>query len=142
MNTMKNIISKFLLLTIVVSFSACNKSEPEVVAEKFLANFYARDYAEAKTVATTKAKDILIIVEKISSNLEDSVDINVEDIKVDIVNSIIDGDKAVVTYTLSSDATERHLNMVKENGEWLANFTKEDNLKEIEQEIDGNHQEN
>ncbi|MEZ5017323.1 MAG: DUF4878 domain-containing protein [Flavipsychrobacter sp.] len=134
---MKNAILKSLLVITTFIFSSCNKGEPQVVAEKFLTNFYQMNYAEAKTVATDKAKDILVIVEKISNNLQDSTDVDYKNIKVDIVKVEEEKDKAVVTYTLSNDPTERHLNMVKENGEWLANLTKEDNMQEIQEEIDG-----
>lgn len=134
---MKNSILKSLLIVAVIALSSCNKGEPEAVAEKFLTNFYQMNYAEAKTVATAKAKDILLIAEKISSKLQDSTNVDYKSIKVDIVKVQEEKDKAIVTYTLSTDPTERHLNLVKENGEWLANLTKEDNMQEIQEEIDG-----
>ncbi len=131
---MKKILYLILPLFVFVALSSCNNNKPEKVAEEFLTSFYRMDYAEAKNHSTKKTQDILLMIEKISSSLKDSALVDYKNIEVEVVNVSEEKDKAVVTYKLSSDPTERHLNMIKESGVWKANFTKEDNIKEIEEQ--------
>ncbi|MGN6477695.1 MAG: hypothetical protein ACTHKV_10755, partial [Flavipsychrobacter sp.] len=53
---------------------------------------------------------------------------NAKKIKVDIKDVKENGDKAVVSFTTSEMPEEKQLNMVKQNGKWLVNLTKNDNL--------------
>jgi hypothetical protein len=86
------------------------------------------DYEAAKTVSTEETKKMLDMMAQFSSMVPDSAKETAKKIKVDIKEAKEEGDKATVTYTTSEDPSEKKLNMVKQNGKWLVQWSKQDTM--------------
>lgn len=86
------------------------------------------DYEKAREVSTEETKNLVDLVEQFSVSYPDSAKQDARNIKIDIVDVKEDGDKATVTYKTSSEPGEQKLEMIKENGKWLASFSKQDTI--------------
>lgn len=122
-------IIPIVLLTIL--FAACNNNSPKSVADKFLTSFYHMEYDKAREVATEDTKNLIDLVEQFSASTPDSAKQEARKIKIDIKDVQEQENEAVVTYSISSEPGEYKLNMVKENEEWLANFSKQNNMENM-----------
>lgn len=89
------------------------------------------EYDKAKEVATDDTKKLLDMMEQFSSVLPDSSKANAQKIKVEIKDVKEEGDKAVVTYVTSESPNEQKLDMVKQNGKWLVQWSKQDGNNEM-----------
>ncbi|MBN9482660.1 MAG: hypothetical protein BGO70_07290 [Bacteroidetes bacterium 43-93] len=120
----------FLGLAAILTFTlvSCSSNSPKAVAQKFLEHFWHMEYKDAKEYSTDVTKDMLDMLEQVSTIMPDSAKQNAKKIKVDIKDVKENGDKAVVSFTTSEMPEEKQLNMVKQNGKWLVNLTKNDNL--------------
>lgn len=118
------LVAVFALVGIV----GCTDNSPKATAEKFLNDFYHQEYDKARTVSTQKTIDVIDMLEQFSVISTDSAREEAKKIKIEVVDVKEEGDKAVVKYTMSTEPWEHKLNMVKQNGKWLANYTKEDNF--------------
>lgn len=141
MSIKKTLALYIAVLTLVITTS-CNKSSPETVAEKFLTSFYEMDYGEAKKYATDKTKSVLTTIENLKDKFLQTAQGDLKTIKVHVVNVQEDGDKATITYDLSDGdgmaaktIKGKKLYMVKEKGEWKVNFTKDNNMVDIDDTI-------
>lgn len=112
----------------MVALAACSSNTPESTAKKFLEGFYHMDYEKAREVSTEETKNLVDLVEQFSVSYPDSAKQDARNIKIDIVDVKEDGDKATVTYKTSSEPGEQKLEMIKENGKWLASFSKQDTI--------------
>lgn len=130
-------MKKFLLATaaifvMAIVFVSCSSNSPKASADKFLTSFWHMDYEAAKTVATEDAKKQLDMMQQISAMIPDSAKQQAKKIKIDIKDVKEEGDNATVTYTVSNeehkadDAGMQTLKMVKQNGKWLAAWSKND----------------
>lgn len=128
---MKKLVSLMLVVLAVVAITSCKKSEgPEAVAEKFLQHLNKKEYAEAKvlgTEATGQFLDMMKSLAEMGGQPEESKEVKIENLKAEV-----DGDSAVVSYTI--DGKDEKLPMVKQDGKWLVNMSKEDQMGEGEGE--------
>ena len=122
---MKKLVNLTLVALAIVAFSSCKKSEgPEVVAEKFLQHLNKKEYAEAKALGTEETGKFLDMMKSLADmggQTEEPKDVKIENLKAEV-----NGDTAVVSYTI--DGKDEKLPMVKKDGKWLVNMSKEDQM--------------
>lgn len=126
---MKKIVFGIVAAVIIATgFTSCTSNSPKPVAEKFLNSFWHMDYKEAKTVSTDVTKDMLDMLEQVSTTMPDSAKQTAKRVVVTIKDVKESGDKAVVTFTTSEIKEEKQINLVKKDGKWLVNLTKNDDF--------------
>ena len=132
----KALLSIAALCVLAISITSCNNDSPKAAADKFLTNLYHMEYAKAKEVATDDTKKLLDMMEQFSTYLPDSNKQTAQKIKVDIKDVKEEGDKATVTYVTSESPNEQKLDMIKQNGKWLVQWSKQDggNMNDIPEE--------
>lgn len=122
----KALLSIAAICLLAISITSCSNNSPKASADKFLTSLYHMEYAKAKEVATDDTKKLLDMMEQFSSVLPDSSKQSAKKIKVDIKDVKEEGDKATVTYVTSESPNEQKLDMVKQNGKWLVQWSKQD----------------
>jgi uncharacterized protein YxeA len=121
----KAILSVAAMLVMALMLVSCGGGGPKANAEKFLNGFVHMDYAAAKEVSTEETKKQLDTYESIMSNMmQPNAKEAAKKLKVDVKEPVVNGDKATVEYTITGDSAPKTLNMVKQNGKWLAEWTK------------------
>ncbi len=124
---MKKQLSSFLaIIAICAVLISCSSNSPKVTAEKFLTSIYQLDYSGAKSVSTDDTKKMLDMYEQFTMNLPDSMKQQFKKIKIDVKTVKEEKDNATVTYTTTDFPKEQTLHLVKQNGKWMAHWTKED----------------
>lgn len=122
---MKTPITLTLLFTLLLAACGGGSDSPSDVATKFLNHTNKMEFKEAKKYATKSTGDILDMVGGMAAMMPK------EDPKTfKILNETIDGEKATVTYRTDGKEEDETLNLVKEDGKWLVNMSKEDMNKE------------
>lgn len=109
--------SAIALLAVVVLWACGGKAGAKDVAEKFLSAIAAGDYATAKKYATTEAQASLDMMASMSGG-----EAKGEPAKIEVGDVKEDGDKATASY--KENGADKTLDLVKENGEWKANWSK------------------
>jgi uncharacterized protein YxeA len=122
----KALLSIAAICLLAISLTSCSNNSPKASADKFLTSLYHMEYAKAKEVATDDTKKLLDMMEQFSSVLPDSSKQSAKKIKVDIKDVKEEGDKATVTYVTSESPNEQKLDMIKQNGKWLVQWSKQD----------------
>jgi hypothetical protein len=122
----KVLLSLTAVLVLAVSFVSCNSNSPKTSADKFMTGLLHYDYDAAKSVSTEETKKMIDLMAQFSAMMPDSVKQAAKKVKVNIKDSKEEGDKAVVTYTTSDDPAEKKLNLVKQDGKWLVQYSKMD----------------
>lgn len=123
----KVILSVAAMLVLALSLVSCQGGGPKANAEKFLNGFWHMDYAAAKEVSTEATKKQLDTYESIMSTMmQPNEKERAKSIKVDVKDPVINGDEATVEYTTTGtgDNAPKKLKMVKQNGKWLAEWSK------------------
>jgi Domain of unknown function (DUF4878) len=128
---MKKVLVSFsTLLLIAVMSVSCNKNSPKDVASAWLTSFYHLDYETAKKTSTEDTKSLLATLQQFTSMVPDSnkkemknITVNVKDVKQ------VNDTSAVATYTTSDNpGKDQSLNLLKQNGKWLVQFSKNDQM--------------
>lgn len=122
----KAILSVAAMLALAVTLVSCGGGSPKAAAEKWLNGFYHMDYASAKEVSTEETKKQLESFESMMGMMQQNAKDEAKKIKVDVKDPKVEGDNATVEYTLSNDPSPKTLKMVKQNGKWLAQWSKMD----------------
>jgi hypothetical protein len=122
----KTFLSLAAMLVLAVTLVSCNGGSPKAAAEKWLNGFYHMDYAAAKEVSTDETKKQLEAYESMSSMMQGTAKDAAKKLKVDVKEPKVTGDNATVEYTVSDDPSPKTLKMVKQNGKWLAQWSKMD----------------
>lgn len=122
----KVILSVVAVFALALTLVSCKGSSPKATAEKWLNGFYHMDYAAAKEVSTEETKKQLESFESMMGMMQQNQKDQAKKIKVDVKDPKVDGDNATVEYTLSDDPSPKTLKMVKQNGKWLAQWSKMD----------------
>jgi hypothetical protein len=132
----KLILSAAAVLAIAVTLVSCGSGGPKANAEKFLNGVFHKDYAAAKEVATEQTRKQLSTIESIESNNVGAKIAKEEarKIKVEVKDPVVTGDHATVEYTVTypeqlvsnQRSASKTLKMVKQNGKWLAEWSKMD----------------
>ncbi len=117
-----------LITTIIFLFSfavAKNDKDAKAVAIKFLNAYKAKDYITAKKYATESAKGVIDMME--STETVDKV--KPPKVTIKIVSVKEDGSKCEVRYEGSDNPEEeRVINLLKVDGKWLVELTKDDDI--------------
>jgi len=119
------------LSTLFLTSCSFFADKPSKNAEKFLTHFYALEFEEAKKYGTKSTGELLDALKGFVAMLSEE-DKKKKSFK--IVGETIDGDTAVVLFEEEGSKEPETLNMVKEDGKWLVNMSKEDLDKEDEME--------
>lgn len=128
-----------ILLLAAMLLTSCNKNTPKEVASAWLNCFWKLDYDGAKKYSTEETKNLLMQVEQLANAVSDSDKKEMKKMVITIKDVKEEGDKAVVTYTMSETATkDQYLNLVKNKGQWQVMFTKNDEMQQA-QEITPEH---
>ena len=136
MNKVFSVLSIAFIAAIVLA--GCTSNSPKPVAEKFLNSFWHMDYKDAKTVSDSATIQMIEMLETMSTTMADSDRQDAKKISVTVKDEkLINDTSAVVTYITSEIKEEKTLRLVKKNGKWLVNLTKNDNtLDEPQQQPD------
>lgn len=121
--------TRFSLAIVIALFAvACGggSATPSQVAEKFLTHTNKMEFKEAKAYATKPTGEILDMIAGMAGMMGEQE--APQGFK--ITNETIDGDKATVTYRTEGKDADETVNLVKEDGKWLVNMSKEDMNKE------------
>lgn len=108
--------SAIALLAVVVLWACGGANGPKEVGEKFLNAVGSGDYETAKKYATKDAQASLDMMASMSGGEKG------EAAKIEIGEVKEEGDKATLNY--KENGTDKTLELVKENGEWKANWSK------------------
>lgn len=135
-NTFRSIAGKAFLILGFLSFSffvSCsNDSNPEAVAEKFLNHVNKGEFTEAKEYCDEQTASLIGMMESMAAGKKDEM--KNSGVKIEIVSSEVNEDKAVVKYKSTggkADASaEQSLNLVKVDGKWKVTIDKENANKE------------
>jgi hypothetical protein len=127
---MRRILITFSMLLLVAAMSvSCNKNSSKDVATTWLNSFYHLDYETAKKTSTEDTKSLLATLQQFTSMVSDSSKKEMKKIAVNVKSVKEDGDKAIATYTTSENpGKDQELNLVKQNGKWLVQFSKNDQM--------------
>ena len=117
-------IAAFALLAISI-ISCGSKSDPKDVAAKFTTALNNLDYETAKKLGTPETGKMLDMISSFSSMMPDSLKEQAKKNKVEVKEVKEDGDKATATVA-NGDKGEEKLSLVKKDGKWLVNMSKDD----------------
>lgn len=129
-NTTNNLMkSKFSFSVLIALFAvACGAGtpSPSEVAEKFLTHTNKMEFAEAKQYSSKETSEMLDMLANFASQMGEQ-----EAPKpFKITGENIDGDNATVSYRSEGDELDEKINLIKVDGKWLVNVSKEDLDKE------------
>jgi hypothetical protein len=121
-------------LTLLVGLSDCNRhpggakrdSDPAAVAQLFLNGLYHMDYSAAKRVSTKTTREQLEIFETIMQMTPSAEKAKAKKIKVYADSPTVNGDQAIVAYSLSNDPARKTLKLIRANNKWRAVWSKTD----------------
>ena len=122
---MKNFKAAALCTILVSMLTACsNNGNPESVAKHFLEAYYKMDLDKAARYASDKTKADIANLQSQIQGVEPTPS---EIPEITIKDLIIKGDTAYCRYIVSQDkndaaALSENLILVKERGEWVADF--------------------
>ena len=132
---MRKFLGTLLVMLLVQSLlSGCSSSAPKEVAQNWLTSFYRMDFDAAKKLSTEDAKKMLSTFEILSPDQTDSFKKELKKVTVKVKNVRVLGDSvAVATYVMTDipDKEER-LNLVKQSGKWLVQYSKSDNRTPVD----------
>ena len=132
----KILLSLAAVFVLAVAVTSCSSNSPKAAADKFLTNLYHMNYKEAKEVATEDTKKMLEMMESFSAMMPDSAKENAKKIKLDIKDVKEEGDKATVIYTTSESTGDQKIDLVKQNGKWLVQYSKQDEAAGMEEPME------
>ena len=121
------VLSVAILIAGALTIMSCNNNSPKAVADKFLTSLYHYDYEAAKEVSTEETRRMLDMIAQFSNAMPDCMKQQAKKVTVDIKDIQEEGDKATVRYTTSDDEkSEKTIHLVKQEGQWLVQWSKMD----------------
>lgn len=115
-------INSLLLSFFLVLVSCSGGDSPKAVAENYLKAIGSYDFDGAKKYGTEDTGKLLDMMSGFAKMVPDSTK---DDITFTILDERIDGDKAVVIYREEGADSEVSLSLLKVEGKWKVNMTKE-----------------
>lgn len=118
--------SSLFSLAAILLITACGGGRdmtPTQVAEKYLTHLNKMEFKEAKAYGTEKTAGMLDLLAGMASMMPKN-----ENTAFKVTGETIDGDKATVTYRTDGKDADESLTLVKQNGKWLVDMAKEDNM--------------
>lgn len=126
---MKKVFLSILAVALMaITIVSCGgKNDPKEVAQNYLNALKSMDYEGAKKFSTPETGKMLDMLASFSGMMPDSLKEQAKNIKITIKEAKEEGDNCVVKF-VSSDKPEAEetLNMVKKDGKWLVNMSKDD----------------
>lgn len=121
----KIILSITAIALLAITIVSCgSKTAPKEVAVEFTKSLNKLDFEAAKKLGTAETGKLLDMMSTFSSMMPDSLKEQAKKYKIEAKDEVIDGDKATVTVT-NGDKGEEKINLVKKDGKWLVNMTKD-----------------
>ena len=115
-----------------------NKNEPLYVSYKWLTKFFQMDFEAAKSVSTEDTKNVIDQVASLANMIDDSTKQQMMSLRVAVREPMETVDKATVAYTTSDNPGKAQtLYLVKQNGKWLVQFSKDDVVNSTDSNADG-----
>jgi hypothetical protein len=106
-------------------------NNPRTIAYKWLSAFYGLDHEAARKYST---EDTRLLLDRFASAVDmisDSTRQHMNSVMIGIKGVRVSGNRAIVGYTLSDNRMrEQMLFLVKDNGKWLVQFSKNDEEEE------------
>lgn len=136
----KILISLSAVIIAAMMLVSCSKSSPKDVANTWLTSFYHMEYEAAKKVSTEETKTFISGLQSLSGMMSDSMKKDAKEIKIEIKDVKEVDTLATVTYRLTKagdakDAgNDETLKLVKKDGKWLVQFSKNDASEEAAEE--------
>ena len=115
---MKKLLKITFALFAIFLISACSSSGPQDVAEKFIKAVYTDQDFDAAAEYGTESTAAMLAMAKSFAKEEDKGK------TFKIINTEIDEDKAVCTYTIDEDESENKLDLIKVDGDWKVEMKK------------------
>ena len=104
-----------------------NKNTPSIVAWRWLGSFYRLEYDDAKKLSTEDTRTMLASLSHLAGMVTDSSRKELDGVVPGIKEVKEDGDRAIVTYTMSdAPGKDQLLFLVRKEGRWLVQFSKND----------------
>jgi len=125
---MKKLILSIAVLAVCTLFSCGggNSSNPNEVAKSFLTAMNKADYEAAKKLGTDDTKKLLDMTATFAAMMPDSIKKLSAAKKVETIGEPkIEGDKATVSYKESDSPEQKSLSLVKKDGKWLMQQSKD-----------------
>ncbi len=119
---MKYLTKSLLFSCILLLFSCSGGDSPKAVAEKYLNAIGSYDFEGAKKYGTEDTGKLLSMMSGFAKMVPDS---SKNEIKFVILDEKIDGDNAVVIYKEEGQDGEVPLSLLRAEGKWKVNMTKE-----------------
>jgi hypothetical protein len=122
---------------LVLILTACSPESPKSVANNFLSAAAEMDYEKAKKYATPSTGKLLDMLAGAEAYTPDSVKKKMMS-NFTIVDEYSRTDStSIVLYHLKNSDSDQILNLVKRNGKWLVNISKEElNTREAEPPVE------
>jgi len=122
----KIILSCSAIIVVAFALISCNSGSPKDVANTWLTDFYHMNYDDAKKVSTDDTKKMLDMFQQFTAMMPDSQKQQMKKVTITVKDVKETGDKAVATYTSSDAPKDQTLNLVKVNGKWMVQWSKND----------------
>ena len=130
------------LIWLVAFLAGCSRENPKTVANNFLAAAAEMNYQEAKKYATPGTGKLLDMLAGAEAYTPDSIKKRMM-YNFTIVKEYSRTDTStIVLYHIKNSDTDQILNLVKRNGKWLVNISKEElNVREAEPPVEAEEDE-
>src|SRR5258705_8512630 len=134
---MNKALQIFLGVVMTLIIAACSPENPKSVANKFLSAAAEMNYEEAKKDATPSTGKLLDMLAGAEAYTPDSIKKKLM-ANFMIVDEYSRTDStSIVLYHVKNSDTDQVLNLVKRNGKWLVNISKEElNAREAEPPVE------
>jgi hypothetical protein len=132
-------MKRFSLIALIamIFLSSCVGGDAKKVAEKWLTAFWHLDYDAAEQYSTKETINVLKLFKSLDDKvLSDSAMNEAKKVTVSIKNIVEEGNNATVTYSTSIIPEDQTIYLVKENGQWLVQLTKEGVFGESDAAVD------
>ncbi len=124
----KLLLSIITMVTITATLVSCGSKEtPKDVAVNFTKELNALNYDGAKKYGTPETVKFLDMLSSFSSMVPDSLKEINKNFKVEAIDETINGDNAEV-HIMNGDKGDEKIQLVKINGKWLVNMTKDNSM--------------
>lgn len=120
----------FMILAASLFMAACGSKAdgPKEVATKFLTHINAMEFEEAKQFGTKETNELLDMLKGFAAMGGEEQ--KPEATAFEIKDAKEEGETATVTYRSEGSEEDETLNLVKQDGKWLVNISKEDMNKD------------
>ncbi len=125
MSKLHNFLLLFAVFVSLFQLSACMSNDPKEVAKSFLIAVEMDNYDEARELSTPQTAKIIDLLESLS-HMDNSVKSENQTNDIRIISEKIVNDTAYVVFESDPKDGRETLMLIKVEGDWKANVTKED----------------